>query len=139
MLGIQKPEASATLITATRSPFSDFQSRAASLFYAKKKPILRDYLRMGIKNWRRPTLTGPIVQLPSAQKRFTSGFGMGPGGSTLLWSPDFRRESGRLKFKGKRLKFLTSNVLESADICRHKLCFGCCFFWLLLERLLPVR
>ena len=39
--------------------------------------------------WRRPTLTGPIVPLPSALRRFTSGFGMGPGGSTALWSPEF--------------------------------------------------
>ena len=38
--------------------------------------------------WRRPTLTGPIVPLPSALWRFTSGFGMGPGGSTTLWSPE---------------------------------------------------
>ena len=38
--------------------------------------------------WRRPTLTGPIVPLPSALQRFTSGFGMGPGGSTALWSPE---------------------------------------------------
>jgi hypothetical protein len=38
--------------------------------------------------WRRPTLTGPIVPLPSALRRFTSGFGMGPGGSTTLWSPE---------------------------------------------------
>ena len=39
-------------------------------------------------NWRRPTLTGPIVPLPSAHKSFTSGFGMGPGGSSLLWPPE---------------------------------------------------
>ena len=38
--------------------------------------------------WRRPTLAGPFVQLPSALRRFTSGFGMGPGGSTTLWSPE---------------------------------------------------
>ena len=38
--------------------------------------------------WRRPTLTGPIVPLPSALRRFTSGFGMGPGGSNALWSPE---------------------------------------------------
>ncbi len=38
--------------------------------------------------WRRPTLTGPIVPLPLALRRFTSGFGMGPGGSTSLWSPE---------------------------------------------------
>jgi hypothetical protein len=38
--------------------------------------------------WRRPTLTGPIVPLPLALQRFTSGFGMGPGGSTALWSPE---------------------------------------------------
>jgi hypothetical protein len=38
--------------------------------------------------WRRPTLTRPIVSLPLALRRFTSGFGMGPGGSTALWSPE---------------------------------------------------
>ena len=38
--------------------------------------------------WRRPTLTEPIVQLPSALQCFTSGFGMGPGGSTALWPPE---------------------------------------------------
>ena len=41
--------------------------------------------------WRRPTLTRPIVSLPSALRRFTSGFGMGPGGSTTLWSPEGNR------------------------------------------------
>ena len=38
--------------------------------------------------WRRPTLTGPVVPIPSALQRFTSGFGMGPGGSTALWPPE---------------------------------------------------
>ena len=38
--------------------------------------------------WQRPTLTGPIVPIPSALRRFTSGFGKGPGGSTALWSPE---------------------------------------------------
>ena len=38
--------------------------------------------------WRRPTLTGPVVPLPLALRRFTSGFGMGPGGSTTLWLPE---------------------------------------------------
>ena len=53
----------------------------------KKKP--RPFFRMdGAYTWRRPTLTGPIVPLPSALQRFTSGFGMGPGGSTALWSPE---------------------------------------------------
>ena len=42
----------------------------------------------GAYTWRRPTLTRPIVSLPLALKRFTSGFGMGPGGSTSLWSPE---------------------------------------------------
>ena len=42
----------------------------------------------GANTWRRPTLTRPIVSLPSALRRFTSGFGMGPGGSTALWSPE---------------------------------------------------
>ena len=53
--------------------------------------------------WRRPTLTRPIVSLPLALRRFTSGFGMGPGGSTALWSPegdpDFQdRDSGDLSY-----------------------------------------
>ena len=39
---------------------------------------------------RRPTLAGPVVQLPSALQRFTSGFGTGPGGATVLWPPGFR-------------------------------------------------
>ena len=38
--------------------------------------------------WRRPTLTGPIAPLPSALESFTSGFGMGPGGSSLLRPPE---------------------------------------------------
>ena len=57
----------------------------------------------GAYTWRRPTLTRPIVSLPLALRRFTSGFGMGPGGSTALWSPegdpDFQdRDSGDLSY-----------------------------------------
>ncbi len=39
--------------------------------------------------WQRPTFAGPIAQLSSAQQRFTSVFGMGTGGTTVPWSPDF--------------------------------------------------
>lgn len=49
------------------------------------------------KSRRRPTLAGPIVRLPLARQRFTSGFGTGPGGTTALWPPGFR---------GKRAFFL---------------------------------
>ena len=49
----------------------------------------------GVNTWRRPTLTGPIVPLPLALWRFTSGFGKGPGGSTTLWSPE-----GNADFRG---------------------------------------
>ena len=42
------------------------------------------------KSRRRPTLAGPIVRLPLARQRFTSGFGTGPGGTTALWPPGFR-------------------------------------------------
>ena len=38
--------------------------------------------------WQRPTLARPFVKLPSALQRFTSVFGMGTGGSTVLWSPE---------------------------------------------------
>ncbi len=48
----------------------------------------------GAYTWRRPTLTRPIVSLPLALKRFTSGFGMGPGGSTSLWSPEVNSAYG---------------------------------------------
>ena len=61
--------------------------RSGAYVQAKKEPgpsvsWIRAY------TWRRPTLTGPIVPLPLALRRFTSGFGMGPGGSTSLWSPE---------------------------------------------------
>ena len=54
---------------------------------AKKVPGLF-FRRSRANTWQRPTLAGPFAQLPSAQQRFTSGFGMGPGGSTTLWSPE---------------------------------------------------
>ena len=58
----------------------------------KKEP--RTFVRRcGANTWRRPTLTGPIVPLPSALRRFTSGFGMGPGGSNALWSPEVKLEA----------------------------------------------
>lgn len=53
---------------------------------AKKSPA--PIARGRAYTWRRPTLTRPIVSLPLALRRFTSGFGMGPGGSTTLWSPE---------------------------------------------------
>ena len=54
----------------------------------KRAPFFPGDGKNGAYNWRRPTLTGPIVPLPSAHKSFTSGFGMGPGGSSLLWPPE---------------------------------------------------
>ena len=68
--------------------------------FSKLNIPMKDYRVLGKKepdfvvrrnrayNWRRPTLTGPIAPLPSALQRFTSGFGMGPGGSTALWPPE---------------------------------------------------
>lgn len=66
---------------------------------------------------RRPTLAGPFVQLPSALQRFTSGFGTGPGGATVLWPPGlelihfgcFRFLSARTPFgRGGMFPFLLS-------------------------------
>ena len=37
--------------------------------------------------WRCPTLTWGDPTLPSALLRFTSEFGMGSGGTTMLWPP----------------------------------------------------
>ena len=54
----------------------------------KKEPGTLVLTKCRANTWRRPTLTGPIVPLPLALWRFTSGFGMGPGGSTTLWSPE---------------------------------------------------
>lgn len=50
----------------------------------------RDWRADGKKSRRRPTLAGPVVRLPLARQRFTSGFGTGPGGTTALWPPGFR-------------------------------------------------
>ena len=58
----------------------------------KKEPRCRVNYN-GANTWQRPTLTGPIVPIPSALRRFTSGFGMGPGGSNALWSPEVRLEA----------------------------------------------
>ena len=58
-----------------------------SIIQIKKEPGIL-FRRCRANTWRRPTLTGPIVPLPLALRRFTSGFGMGPGGSTALWSPE---------------------------------------------------
>ena len=61
---------------------------------AKKSPAPIAWSRA--YTWRRPTLTRPIVSLPLALQRFTSGFGMGPGGSTALWSPEVNPVSSGL-------------------------------------------
>ena len=53
----------------------------------KKKPGFFSR-RSRAYTWRRPTLAGSNIQLPSALQRFTAGFGMGPGGSTTLWPPE---------------------------------------------------
>ena len=54
----------------------------------KKSPAFSGRKKRGLLLWQRPTLTGPVVPLPSALESFTSGFGMGPGGSSLLWPPE---------------------------------------------------
>ena len=84
-------------LTSYLFPLSSFpcQRQLAQSSGHKKSP-LQALACSGHINWRRPTLTGPIAQLPSALKCFTSGFGTGPGGSTLLWSPDFRGKSAEV-------------------------------------------
>ena len=68
----------------------------------KKEPRLF-FRKGGANTWRRPTLTRPIVSLPSALQRFTSGFGMGPGGSTALWSPEGNPVPSGLNLWGSKL------------------------------------
>src|SRR5271170_3661736 len=54
----------------------------------EKKEPRRSFLPRGSWYWQRPTLAQPRDALPSANARFTSVFGMGTGGATLLRSPD---------------------------------------------------
>ena len=85
------------------------------LFSRKKNKPLELFKLQGLdgkKSRRRPTLAGPIVRLPLARQRFTSGFGTGPGGTTALWPPGFR---------GKICLFL------------HPACPGALLFWGLLS------
>ena len=42
---------------------------------------------LGVKTWQCPTLTWGGPTLSSALNRFTTEFGMGSGGSSLLWLP----------------------------------------------------
>ena len=44
-------------------------------------------LGLGLGAWRFPTFARQTAALSSALGGFTSGFGMGPGGSRPLWSP----------------------------------------------------
>jgi hypothetical protein len=53
--------------------------------FAKKKTT---HLGCSKIAWRRPTLTGGIPQLPSAQRSLTSVFGMGTGVTFLPSPPD---------------------------------------------------
>jgi hypothetical protein len=69
--------------------------------------------------WRRPTLTGPVVPIPSALQRFTSGFGMGPGGSTALWPPE-GDPGHRLLDSGPGLWLSETPWLQRIAV------FGCC-------------
>ena len=74
--------------SAKRSLLRPSFLRPAAPPRAQKRSPVRSFDWTGLYTWRRPTLTGPIVPLPSALRRFTSGFGMGPGGYTALWSPE---------------------------------------------------
>ena len=89
--------AHATTVIALK--FSDKPSR-------QKKEPGSEFLRSRADTWRRPTLTGPIVPLPLALRRFTSGFGMGPGGSTALWSPEGNFGVPRLEPPGVKTESL---------------------------------
>jgi hypothetical protein len=77
---------------------SSFEERKALNFlrnqnrlHLKKTPRIAFAMRGGL-NWQRPTFAGPIAQLSSAQQRFTSVFGMGTGGATVPWSPDYNSQ-----------------------------------------------
>lgn len=74
-------------LSAAASAKSQISPRSAKR-WQKKSPAFSKSGKNRAYYWRRPTLTGPIVPLPSALESFTSGFGMGPGGSSLLWPPE---------------------------------------------------
>jgi hypothetical protein len=61
--------------------------RSSTRVRDKKEPR-KSFLLRGSWYWQRPTLAQPRDALPSANARFTSVFGMGTGGATLLRSPD---------------------------------------------------
>ncbi len=84
------------------APRFPLPARCSLLASRAKKEPRTFFRRCGAYTWRRPTLTGPIVPLPLALQRFTSGFGMGPGGSTALWSPEGNievHEAAAVQFK----------------------------------------
>ena len=78
-----------------------------------KKPRLL-FPREGANYWRRPTFAQPIEALSSGLQRFTSVFGMGPGGTTALESPEVYRN---LKLSTKLVKFnqKAKEALNSPD------------------------
>jgi hypothetical protein len=88
-----------------------FADSLASKFYlVEKKEPGSEHLTAWSRayTWRRPTLTRPIVSLPLALRRFTSGFGMGPGGSTALWSPEVNPvQSGLGLWGSERVGFVS--------------------------------
>ncbi len=99
LVGTSCRTAASSRLPAPRFPLPARCSLLASR--AKKEPRTF-FRRCGAYTWRRPTLTGPIVPLPLALQRFTSGFGMGPGGSTALWSPEGNievHEAAAVQFK----------------------------------------
>ena len=73
----------------------------AVVSWPKKKPKACG-LGLGYGAWRFPTFARQSAALSSALGGFTSGFGMGPGGSRPLWSPS-SSVSSRPKSQGRRL------------------------------------
>ena len=67
--------------------------------------------------WRCPTLAWGDPTLPSAIGHFTAEFGMGSGGSNLLWSPGLTVSGGT--------GFLLSGIRYSSLLLLHTLAYGC--------------
>ena len=73
----------------------------------RKKATLFRWLLHLISVWKWPTLTWGDPTLPSARLRFTSEFGMGSGGTTMLWFPD--------KFSGADTQNRTGDLILTKD------------------------
>ena len=87
--------------------------------------------------WQRPTLTGGIPQLPSAQKSLTTVFGMGTGVTSLLSPPSLRPEYASLLACDEQAQEQTGLTFEFLRQLRGLRSCHVCLYAPFLSHLLP--